>query len=126
MHQLTKLDEPAFIIAAGRLRGMDSKFLAPYFVKLIKKTPDPTYQDGQTLGLNDLVLLCQMQNYLSGPPLKTQDTHVRYAQALLDGIKAGDEVAFAEWGYNHPEASSSRNLGYATTASYRGNPYLTW
>jgi hypothetical protein len=98
MDRLKKLDKPAFVIAASRLRGLGAEFLAPYFAEMFNQAP--TFEDGEALGLNDLVLLCQMQNHYKARCADNPALDVLYAQAVLEGVKAGDSRAFAVWRLN--------------------------
>ena len=94
--RISKLDQPAFMIAAGRLCGKDATFLAPYFIKMFERAP--TFEDGQALGLNDLVLLCQMQIHQGECCEGRPSRKALYARAVLEGtIKAGDQVGFRKY-----------------------------
>jgi hypothetical protein len=118
MDRLTKLDKPAYIIAAGRLRGLGAESLAPYFAKMFNRAP--SFEDGEALGLNDLVLLCQTQNHYKARCGDNQAQQVLYARAVLEGVKAGDGAAYVAWRRDAGDKEKGAMKGSLSSLTARG------
>jgi len=83
---------PAQAVAVGRTCGKKAEALAPFFVKMLRDPPSKL--EGQLLGTDYLVLLCQMQahhkTFCAKDSRKRLET---YVQAVLEGVKADDAPA---------------------------------
>jgi hypothetical protein len=91
--EISELDEPAFAIATGRLCGKGAGFLAPHFAKMFGRSL--TLQEGQAMGVGDVVLLIKMQIYHNE---LSRGWGSVYAQAVLEGsIEVDDKNGFERY-----------------------------